>query len=380
MPKTELITEIKHEILENGPMPFARFMAQALYHPKYGYYSAAGDHIGWTGDFYTSSTVHPIFGELLAKQFIQMSQCLNSDKPFTLLEVGAGQGTLCHDILKTLKKTDPVFFSKCRYIIVETSPFLKEKQQNWLSPLFPDHLSWEAAIPKGLTGVIFSNELLDAFPVHRLRVEKDAIEEIFVDWQNNAFIEVLKPPSSPELAAYLDRLGLSFNKPVELEINLQSLNWIKSAGQALSRGFILTIDYGYSASDLYTPQRPKGTFLCYHKHKTNENPYEHIGEQDMTAHIDFTSVAHQGERVGLKTIGFTDQMHFLMGLGIAQSMEAPGKKMFESESARNDFLAMKQLMDPAGMGRIFKVLVHEKNIDGETLLDGLQFNMLSTLQ
>lgn len=378
MSKPELIAEIQDEIKQSGPIPFLRFMELALYHPKYGYYTTPGEKIGWRGDFYTSSTVHPIFGELLAKQFVQMGAFLENE-PFTIVEVGAGKGTLCSGILRTLREKHPAFFESCRYVIVETSAFLKEKQRERLSPLFPKHIVWEAAIPEGLCGVIFSNELLDALPMHRLRVEKEHIQEIFVGWKENTFVEVLGPPSSPALSDYLERLNISFDKPVELEINLRALDWIASAGQALSKGFILTIDYGYAAADLYTPRRPKGTFLCYHKHKTNENPYVHVGEQDMTAHVDFTSVARRGENAGLQTLGFTDQMHFLMGLGIAQKMEAPAQKMHESESAKKEFLAMKQLMNPAGMGHTFKVLVQVKNISGVVQLDGLQYNRLSAL-
>ncbi len=379
MSKPELVSAIQNEIAQNGPIPFARFMESALYHPEYGYYSSPGEKIGWEGDFYTSSSVHPIFGELLAKQLLQMGEILG-DKTFTIVEAGAGLGTLCRDILNTIQKENVDLFEQCSYVIVEKSVFLKEKQQALLSPIFPKQLSWEAEIPQGLVGIVLSNELLDALPVHRLRVEKEAIQEIYVDWKDNTFIEVLRAPSTAKLTEYLKRLNISLDKPLELEINLQALDWLTSVGLALSSGFVITIDYGYPAADLYTSRRPKGTFLCYHQHKTSENPYEHIGEQDMTTHVDFTSVAYCGKSVGLNTIGFTDQMHFLMGLGIAQRMEGPGAKMHESEEAKKEFLAMKQLMNPADMGKTFKVLIQEKGISGDYKLDGLQFKSLNTLE
>src|SRR5581483_6723286 len=372
MSKPELVAAIREEILAKGPVPFARFMELALYHPEYGYYSSPGEKIGWKGDYYTSSSVHPVFGELLGRQLIQMGAALD-EKEFTIVEVGAGKGTLCYDILNFVRKAAPEFFDRLRYRIVEESRSLREKQIAWLSPLFPETLRWESEIPSGFAGAVLSNELLDAFPVHRLRVSADAIQEIFVDWKEERFAEVLKPPSSPELPAYLNRLGIRFDRPIELEVNLRALEWIRLVARALRRGFVITIDYGYPAEALYSARRPKGTLLCYHQHTASEEPYLHVGEQDITAHVDFTSLAKAGEEEGLALIGFTDQTHFLMGLGIAQRMEEPAKKMDQSPAARREFLAMKQLMAPEKMGKIFKILIQGKKIPAEIQLDGLQF-------
>jgi len=378
MPDIKLKEIIQKEIETYGPMPFVRFMDLALYHPEQGYYRTPGDRIGWEGDFYTSSTLHPVFGALLAKQLMQMEEVLES-KTFTIVEVGAGPGQLCHDILKAIQKEKPALFEHLRYVIVEQSPWLIAQQKDWLSPIFPNQISWSDHIPSGFSGVLLSNELLDAFPVHRLIVDQNSIQEIYVDWQNNTFTEIKLAPSTPELKDYLDRLNLSFEKTLELEINLRALDWITSTAKAMTQGFVITIDYGYPAAELYSTRRPRGTFLCYYKHKTNETPYEHIGEQDMTAHIDFTSIARKGETLGLKTLGFTDQGRFLMGLGIAQRMEEPALKMHESDEAKKDFLAMKQLMNPAGMGANFKVLVQAKDIAEDVKLDGLQFRAFDPL-
>lgn len=382
MSNLKLTGIIQKEIEKNGPIPFARFMDLALYHPEEGYYSAPGDKIGWDGDFYTSSTVHPVFGALLAKQLIQMEAILEiNDKgqTFTIVEVGAGFGRLCYDILKAIQKEKPTLFDRLRYFIVEQSAWLLKQQKDWLSPIFPKQLSWSESIPQAFSGILLSNELLDAFPVHRMIVDQNRVQEIYVDWQNGQYTERNLGPSTPELKDYLDRLNLSFKQPLELEINLRAMDWIASVAQAMARGFVMTIDYGYPAQELYSVRRPRGTFLCYYKHKVNENPYEHIGEQDMTSHVDFTSLARQGEVQGLKTIGFTNQGHFLMGLGIAQRMEAPALKMFESDAAKKDFLAMKQLMNSAGMGATFKVLIQAKGISGEVALDGLQFRAFDPL-
>jgi SAM-dependent MidA family methyltransferase len=372
MSKPQLVAVIREEIASGGPIPFVRFMESALYHPEYGYYTSPGEKIGWKGDYYTSSSVHPVFGELLGRQLIQMGSSLG-EEPFTVVEVGAGKGTLCWDILNFVRKEAPGFFDRLQYVIVEGSRALKEKQMAWLSPSFPKHLLWKAEIPSNLTGVVLSNELLDAFPVHRLRVDAASIQEIYVDWKDGRFVEVVDSPSSPALSAYLSRLDLRFSRPVELEINLRALEWIREVARALHRGYVVTIDYGHPAEALYAPQRLKGTLLCYYKHTANENPYLHVGEQDMTAHVDFTSLARTGEEGGLSLLGFTDQTHFLMGLGIAQRMEGVANQMERSPEARQAFLAMKQLMAPEKMGRVFKVLIQGKEIPAEIRLDGLQF-------
>lgn len=378
MSKPELVAAIREEIAARGAIPFARFMELALYHPQYGYYTSPGEKIGWKGDYYTSSSVHPVFGELLGRQLIQMVSALE-EREVTLVEVGAGKGTLCYDILNFIQREAPEFFSRLRYVIVEGSRFLKEKQIAWLSPLFPKQLRWEEEIPSDLIGVVLSNELLDAFPVHRLRVASDSIQEMYVDWKDDRFAEILSPPSSSELPAYLNRLDLHFDRPAELEINLRALEWIRRAARALRRGYVITIDYGYPAESLYSARRPKGTLLCYYQHTANDDPYLHVGEQDITAHVDFTSVAKAGEEEGLSLIGFTDQTHFLMGLGIAQRMEGPSAKMNESPEARQEFLAMKQLMAPEKMGKIFKILIQGKKIPSGIQLDGLQFQPFSKL-
>lgn len=374
MSKPELIAFIRDEILKHGPVPFVRFMEWALYHPTLGYYASPGEKIGPQGDYYTSPSVHPVFGELLAKQLLQMSLTLGEgESGFTLVEMGAGKGTLCFDVLSALRKEAPFFFNRLRYIIIEKSPALKDRQRERLKPHFPDQVRWEETVPDQLVGVLFSNELVDAMPVHRLRVDPQAVQEIYVDWIEGRFVETVGPPSTPRLLDYLKKIEARFDRPTEIEINLQAVDWMRRIGASLARGYVVTIDYGYPAEALYTSGRPKGTFLCYYRHTTNEDPYQHVGEQDMTAHVDFTSLAKAGEEVGLSVIGLTDQTHFLMGLGIAQRMEPYAMEMDRSEEAKKQFLAMKQLMAPERMGRIFKILIQGKNIPPDPRLDGLQF-------
>jgi len=371
MSKQTLVAILREEIARSGPIPFVRFMAQALYHPDHGYYTGGDAQIGPRGDYYTSPSVHAVFGELIARQLLQMVAVLGPADDFvTLVEMGAGRGVLCRDILHRVRQVSPAAFSRLQYVIVEKSPRLMQRQQAALSDL---PVRWADHIPIGVTGVVLSNELIDAFPVHRLRMEAGRLQEMWVDWREDGFQPVWMAPSSPKLAPHLRQLDVPFDRPMELEVNLQALDWMRAVAAALTRGFVLTIDYGYPAAGLYGGRRRRGTFLCYDRHTVNEAPFERIGMQDMTAHVDFTSLARAGEEAGLSLLGFTDQTHFLMGLGIAQRMEEAAAGMETSPEARRTFLAMRQLMAPGGMGSVFKVLIQGKGVPSDLALEGLKF-------
>jgi SAM-dependent MidA family methyltransferase len=367
-----LVAIICDEIKGSGPIPFARFMELALYHPEYGYYSSGKEKIGPGGDYYTSPTVHPLFAKLLARQLVQMAEALGTaHHEIAFIEFGAGSGLLAAGILRFVEEQAPALLQKLRYIIIEESPSFRARQRERLLPRYPC-VCWESKVPDACIGVVFSNELLDAFPVHRLHIENDVVSEIVVDWEQDCFVERLLTPSST-LLDYLRRVGLPMDQKYDCEVNLRALDWMHQVGQALCRGFVLTIDYGYPAELLYHPTRKKGTFFCYHQHTVNEHPYQDIGEQDMTSHVDFTSLAEAGEQAGLALLGFTDQTHFLMGLGIAQEMQIEADKMETSSEAKKNFLAMKQLMAPATMGKTFKVLIQGKGVPASVTLDGLTF-------
>jgi len=376
MSNQNLVAILQDEIARSGPIPFVRFMAQALYHPEHGYYTAGDAQIGPSGDYYTSPSVHALFGELIARQLLQMVAVLGpaddpvAPDPITLVEMGAGRGTLCRDILRSVRQASPAAFSRLQYVIVEKSPRLMQRQQAALSD-WP--VRWADRIPRGITGVVLSNELIDAFPVHRLRVDAGRLQEMWVDWREDGFQPVWMAPSSPQLLPHLQQLGVSLDRPMEMEVNLQALDWMREVAAALTQGFVLTIDYGHPAAVLYDGRRPRGTFLCYDHHTVNEAPFERIGMQDMTAHVDFTSLAQAGQATGLSLLGFTDQTHFLMGLGIAQRMEEAAAEMETSAEARRTFLAMRHLMAPDGMGSVFKVLIQGKGVQSDLPLDGLKF-------
>ncbi|HLZ33870.1 MAG TPA: SAM-dependent methyltransferase [Nitrospira sp.] len=371
----ELVAAIASEIISSGPIPFVRFMELALYHPKYGYYmrppESGTERIGWSGDFYTSSDVDPILGQALAKQASQIDVLLGSPTPFSVVEMGPGKGLLARDFLTSIESEHPELSRRLRYVLIERSPAMRALQQQQLKPWLDQagRVIWledlTSLAPSSVTGLMFSNELPDAFPVHRIQMVKTEAQEIFVDYQDGRFVECLKPLSHPGLQEYLQRLRLKLPDGYRTEINLQAVDWMRRVAESLRRGVVITIDYGHSAQDLYGPDRSQGTFLCYFSQLTSEDPYTRVGLQDMTAHVDFTSLATVGEEAGLSVTGFTNQMSFLMGLGVEDMM---GR--LEPESPQ--FRAAIHLLKPEGMGRTFKILVQHKGIERPELA-GLAF-------
>ncbi|MEK7300381.1 MAG: SAM-dependent methyltransferase, partial [Nitrospirota bacterium] len=360
----------------SGPIPFVRFMELALYHPQFGYYmrppESGAERIGWSGDFYTSSDVHPILGQALAKQARQLDAILGHPDPFTVVEMGPGKGLLAKHFLSSCRvNQDDSFSRRLRYVLIERSPAMQELQrQNLLHGLCePGRITWleglDSLAEHSVAGLCFSNELPDAFPVHRIQIENGQTQEIYVDYDGTSFVECLRPLSSPEVQQYLTNLKLSLPDDYQTEINTAAVRWMEQVARAIDRGLAITIDYGHTAQDLYGPDRAKGTLLCYYSQMTSENPYERVGLQDMTSHVDFSTLATVGEEQGLHVTGFTNQMSFLMGLGLEDFLS----KM-DPESA--EFRAAIHLVRPEGMGRTFKVLIQHKGIEKPTL-DGLAF-------
>ena len=372
----ELIAAISSEIIRNGPIPFVRFMELALYHPQFGYYmrkpvSMDHERIGWSGDFYTSSDVHPILGRAIAAQVRQMDELLGCPAPFTIVEMGAGKGLFARDCLAAIHAEQDDFASRVRYVLIERSPVMRERQRqslaHWLSK--PGLVTWmedlSGLAPESVTGLFFSNELIDAFPVHRIQVTDGQTEELCVNVRDGVFVSCLKPLSTSALDRYLQQLDRAWPEGYRTEVNTQALDWMEQVARRMGRGFVMTIDYGHTAQDLYGPERKDGTFLCYFQQRTNEDPFIRVGEQDMTAHVDFSSLASVGEKQGLHVTGFTNQMSFLMGLGVEEMI---GELQPESP----EFRAAIHLLKPNGMGGTFKVLIQHKGIDHPEL-DGLKF-------
>ena len=340
-----LIAEIRAEIeRDGGRITFARFMEMALYHPQHGYYTSERQRIGKAGDYFTSVSVGPLFGRILARQFQQFCTELGNPPEFEVVEFGGHRGQLRNDVLAAAPGL--------RYRIVEIG--------------YP--------LPERIIGCVFSNEFLDALPVHRVRVVNGKWCEAYVrverasspfgqtvmngqDARSTIFAEQTGPLSTPRLADYLCDLPVHLMEGYTTEVNLRALDWLEDVAPRLQRGFVLTIDYGYEREDYFSPQHCGGTLLCYHRHTKNDNPYQHIGEQDITAHVEFTSFIEHGRTLGLEPVLFTDQSHYLLQTGepiIAEIVERMAGQLSKERQA------IHQLLHPELMGRTFKVLVQRK--------------------
>ena len=286
-------------------------------------------------------------------------------KPFTIVEYGAGTGVLCYDILNYLEKNNAELYDGLNYCIIEKSVSMQKVQKT----LLPYKVNWHDTIADvgPINGCVVSNELLDNFPVHKV-VMQDQLMEVFVDYKND-FVEVLKP-AKEELKNYLKEQNINLQQSYITEVNLQALDWIKEISENLQNGFLLTIDYGFSAMELYDPKRNSGTLTCYKSHEVNYSPFTNVGEQDITVHVNFSALSHWGKKYGLATNGFTSQDHFLRSLGLLHHLRQ--LELNNTSGANNDALFQtKKLME---MGSKFKVLIQQKGTK-KSFLTGLQFSM-----
>lgn len=367
MTPSDLPSIIKSIILEKGKITFREFMELALYHPRFGYYMSPEKKIGKEGDFYTSPDVHKVFGTVIMKQLKEMRKLLSAGNTFHVIEGGAGKGSMCCQILDAAREREEELYHALHYHIVEKSDALAEIQkENIKEANHTGKVTWHKDI-KGLlnkakTAVVLSNELIDAFPVHRVIFNGRQWEEIYVRTEGENFSEETGPLSNDELKHSLSLLEDSFTEGYTTEINVEGPRWITDVAKNLEKGFILTIDYGYPRGDYYSPLRNAGTFLCYYQHTTCEDPYIRVGEQDITAHVDFSSLAEAGKEEGLELTGYCEQFHFLMGLGVFDEFHANDEaNSFNTESLQEN-MAIKRLLMPDAMGGTFKVLIQHKGM------------------
>ena len=307
---------IRRRIARQGPITFAEYMARALYGPG-GYYTRNGAG----SDYYTSPQVHPAFGALLAVQLFRFWRLLDRPDPFFVIEPGAGDGLLGRDISNAAAHLPEGFPGSLRYVAVDRRP----GDRGARGPAFTEIAGDARRLPfRNVTGCIISNELLDALPVRRVRMERGALRELYVgiesdvaDGYEGQLVEIAGDPSTPDLERRLSDLGVNLSDGQTAEICRQLDGWAASAAAALDAGFVLTIDYGRSAVDLYDPaQRPHGTLVTYRSHRQTDSPLVDPGRQDITAQVDFTSVRLAGERAGLSTLGNLSQGRFLTRLGL----------------------------------------------------------------
>ena len=364
------------QIEKRGAIPFSQFMEWCLYHPDYGYYRSERMRIGRDGDFYTGPCVHPLFGGLIAKQLSQMSEQLEG-RTFDVVEQGGGRGFLCKDVLQWAKKNSSAFYHRLRYHLIEISPFfLKEQRERLIEHEMEGKVFWmdPEAFEEGknlIEGCFLSNELVDAFPVHQVILDQGDLKEIYVTQDHGHLKEQLGELSDSRILSYFPFMGVALEEGQRTEVNLKAPDWVEKVARCLKRGFVLTIDYGYLAKELYGPHRREGTLLCYAQHQTSDNPYERLGQQDITSHVNFTSLIQKGEEVGLRFTGLVPQYQFLIALGLLQEMESLGREMSEMDALQLR-LSLKHLIEPEmGMGEVFKVLIQHKGID-QPHLDGLR--------
>jgi len=348
----KIIERIKTE----GPIPFVTFMEMALYEADLGYYATHNIEIGRAGDFYTSQHVHPAFGAMIAVQLEEMWKTMGNPPDFYAIEPGAGAGLMCLDILQYLQ--DKEFYHALTYLLVETNPSVQLKQKNVLKK-YEDKVRWASSLLTvgNRKGCILSNELLDAFPVHLVGMNEE-IREIYITFSDDSsFSEIRMPPSTPALTDYFDEFSVQLPKGYRTEINLRIKDWLQSSSEILSEGFILTIDYGYPSREYYSEERNRGTLLCYYRHQVHEDPYINIGHQDITAHVNFSSVKKWGEFFGFRTLGFCRQGTYLISLGIDGVIQ---KLYADSPDYLFEVARIKRLIFPGTLGETHKVMVQYK--------------------
>jgi SAM-dependent MidA family methyltransferase len=371
--ETRLNDILLQRIARQGRITFAEFMTACLYEPGLGYYTSPGRKVGAEGDFYTSISVHAAFGRVIAREIAQMWRCMDSPETFTLVECGAGNGRLACDIMDYLAEREASLHGSLRLVLVEKEPSLESAQREMLAAhaervtwLSPDEF---ASRRFTFSGCLYSNELIDALPVHRVMMTASSLQEIYITSKDGALCEECGPLSTPHISDYLARISIELHPGQQAEINLAAPAWLASASQALQKGFILTIDYGFPAAELFAPHRTRGTLLCYHRHQTEENPYIRLGRQDITAHVDFTTLMKCGENLGLQTEWFGEQYRFLLSTGIVEEIEAVERSDASDEHKLKLRLALKKLIMPeGGMGDTFRILIQSKGVTSAPLL------------
>lgn len=363
-----LIQIIRDTIRREGPVSFEWFMEQALYHPELGYYSSGRCAIGRRGDYFTNVSVGPLFGQMMAAQFAEIWQTLGRPNDFVIVEQGAHHGEFATDVLADLRAHAPECFAVLRYRIVEPFAVLRQRQQGVLRP-FAKKTEWCGAIDEmaAFCGIYFSNELLDAMPVHLIAAAgapgARTWHERFVERTSDGFTLVELPIREESLRERFARIPSAPVQSYETEINLAALDWVETLARKLHRGVALLADYGLTREAYYSPTRTTGTLQCYAEHRVLSSPLENVGQSDITTHVEWTSLAERAEESGWHVAGFTDQHHFLTGLLSSH----PGLAAAGAEKSR----ALQTLVHPEFLGTKFQFLVLTKEFEGS--LGGLRF-------
>lgn len=354
-----LIARIERE----GPITFRDFMQAALYDPDYGYYNTERIKIGPQGDYYTSSNVHPAFGGVLARAFVQLwnEQEAYNMQPLKIVEIGAGTGRLACDVLTELRDQHPKAFQGVDYFIVESSPEMRRRERELLAG-FEGRVHWGGLEELGrapMSGIFFSNELVDALPAHRVRFDRSCIEEQHVTVAAGLLELSWAQPSTPDLMNYLRRAGVKLAEGQIVEINLDAVEWLARVSRAIGRGFLITVDYGDLSPLLWASDRGNGTLRSFYNHRLVDSPLERVGEQDMTASVNFSALLEYGRDFGLEMVSYERQVAFLVRMGLID-MIAERASTNPSRQELNERLALKNLFVPGGVSDNFRVLIQKK--------------------
>jgi SAM-dependent MidA family methyltransferase len=409
--------QIEREIRQRGPIPFSRYMQICLYDPSHGYYSGNAEQFGKAGDFYTSSDVHAVFGRLLARQFDQMWQALDRPPEIEILELGPGRGLFARDVLDWSNKKFPDFFAALTYTLQETSPALQARLREVLcehitsakAVVSAEGVRSDAPAPEGRanlaqrfsagcqaqndqvpegrpTGprrtlapeiplIVFANEFFDALPVEILSAQG----KLHIALENNRLCETWLPPLAEELE-FLDRYGVHPESGERIEVPTLAQNWIQQIAHSIARGslLVMVIDYGYTRNQQLAG-RFRGTLMAYRQHSASSDPYQAPGEQDLTAHVNFTALVTACEQAGMRCEKLLTQSQFLMGIGEKNQFADAFEDCRVPQERAKVALQLKHLVTPEGMGENFQVLIASRAIDRKrvALLSGLSFGSRS---
>jgi SAM-dependent MidA family methyltransferase len=376
----ELVERIHAEIAATGPMTFARFMALALYDAAGGYYRAAAARPGRSGDFLTAPETHPIFGAAVSRLVADAWERLGRPAPFTIREFGAGTGTLAVAILDRLELEAPALARGLRYDPVDVEPRRREAaaarlaELGWADVLVDRTEGVEAGAP--VTGMVLGNEVLDALPTHRVVQRGGRLKELLVASNEDGLVDVEAEPTTPALAGRLETEGVALVEGQRAEICLVLDAWVAQVATGLDRGLLVLVDYGYPATELYDPvRRGAGTLRAYLGHRVTDDPYRHVGRQDLTAHVDVTAIERAAVAAGLTHLGTTTQAELLVGLGaedLLQAIQADPATTLESYLEVRS--AVMRLLDPAAMGR-FRVMAFGRDWPADSPPAGFGFRL-----
>ena len=362
-----LVTEIEKAINEAGGLiPFSEFMALALYAPGLGYYSAGVRKLGADGDFITAPEISPFFSQCVARQCQPVLAAVDDG---VILELGAGSGIMAAELLMELEHLNSL---PEQYLILEVSADLRQRQQETLQTNVPqlfDRVQWLERLPsEPLRGVILANEVLDALPVQRFRLDESAVSEFYLglaDPNNNAtespFVWQTLPTGDDSLRTAVEALRPSLPIGYVSEINLALPAFLQSVADSLAAGMVLLIDYGFPSHEYYHPQRDQGTLMCHYRHQAHSDPLILIGLQDITAHVNFTAVADAAFAAGLEVSGYANQANFLMACGLPEMLLALNPDDTKSYLLKTQ--QAKTLIMPSEMGELFKVMALTRHLE-----------------